>query len=286
MYCGILFNAPSLENGQTIACTYDFTHKKYDELKSRYPIEQIAGNGGDFERALNLCRWLAPNLAHKGDFSLTCDFEDNALFLLDYSFGISQCGINCACKAKILVECCLALGIFARRVSLYPNSPYDSDNHVVAEIYDRIRQKWIMLDPTTGGYFSDGLQPLNCLEMRENYAQFAGGSIILPKQRIQDIKKLLNKNLELNSYYAKNCFYLVVETDSGFGTSRTDCAYLIPKKFDYKTHYEKNADYILNFARINNWDKSAIDYLEKRLQSAKTFCPFIGSVSLWNAPTK
>ena len=31
-----------------------------------------------------------------------------------------------------------------------PYSPYDFDNHVVVEIYDK---KWIMLDPTTDGIF-------------------------------------------------------------------------------------------------------------------------------------
>ena len=47
-----------------------------------------------------------------------------------------------------------------------PYSPYDFDNHVVVEIYDK---KWIMLDPTIDGIFIDeNRTPLSLLEIREN----------------------------------------------------------------------------------------------------------------------
>ena len=74
--------------------------------------------------------------------------------LLAYSFQNQEHGINCLNKAKILAESCLALGIYARRVFLYPFSPYDFDSHVVCEIYEEKLRKWIMLDPTTDGYLS------------------------------------------------------------------------------------------------------------------------------------
>ncbi len=51
--------------------------------------------------------------------------------LLTYSFENDEHGINCLNKAKILAECCLALGIFARRVFIHPFSPFDFDSHVV-----------------------------------------------------------------------------------------------------------------------------------------------------------
>ena len=69
-------------------------------------------------------------------------------------------------KSKILAECCLALGIPARRVFIMPFSPYDTDNHVVNEIYDDTREKWVMMDPTTGGMFVDeNRTPLSLIEM-------------------------------------------------------------------------------------------------------------------------
>lgn len=90
--------------------------------------------------------------------------------LLTYSFENDEHGINCLNKAKILAECCLALGIFARRVFIHPFSPFDFDSHVVCEIFDEQRGKWIMLDPTTDGYFvNEDNVPLSMYEIRTNY---------------------------------------------------------------------------------------------------------------------
>ena len=284
VYCGILFNSLILEKGQKIVCSYDFANPKYEELKALYPIVKIAGNGGDFERAFRICKWLASNLSHQGDFSLTNNIEFNSISLLGYALGNSKCGINCVGKAKILVECCLALGIFARRIGLYPNSPFDTDNHVVAEIYDRKREKWIMLDPTSGGYFTDGEIPLSCLEMRENFALNAGGTIVLPRQRSISLEKLIEKNMNWNFYYAKNCYYMTVETVSSFGESGVALAYLFPVGFDYKANRKQNADFMLKTAIKEGWSKNAVKQLEKRMQSIEEFSLLVGSTSLWNAP--
>lgn len=77
----------------------------------------------------------------------------NALHLPPYSFQNKEHGINCLNKAKILAESCLSLGIYARRVFLYPFSPFDFDSHVACEIFDEKRSKWIRMDPTTDGDF-------------------------------------------------------------------------------------------------------------------------------------
>ncbi len=285
VYCGMIFNAAAFQTGRQIACSYDFTDERYQTLKERYPIEQVAKTGGDFERALRLCVWLAPNLTHKGDFVPAGKAEENAISLLDYSFGNSEHGINCTYKAKILVECCLALHIYARRVWLYPNSPYDGDCHVVVEIYDRAREKWIMIDPTTGGYFTDGKKPLSCLEMRKNFACRGDGTVVLMRQRTGDLQKLFIKNLNLNQYYAKNCFYIAVETVSAFGTEKkSDFAYLLPVGFDCKARQMQHAAWGLELGKKEKWENWAIEWFEKRKRSLETFTPLIGSPNLWNSP--
>lgn len=286
VYSGILFNSPTFEIGEDVVCSYDFANPKYEELKSRYPILQVSGKGGDFERALRICKWLAPNLSHQGDFSLTGNEEINAISLLDYALGNREHGINCVCKAKILVECCLALGIFARRIGLYPNSPFDTDNHVVAEIYDRKRNKWIMLDPTSGGYFTDGKNPLSCLEMRENFAFHAGGSIVLPRQKATSLEKLNERNVSWNFYYAKNCYYMTVETVSGFGENNSALVYLLPVGFDWKANRKQNADFMLKTAIKEGWGETAINSLEKQARSLEEFTPLVGSTTLWNTPIR
>ena len=88
-----------------------------------------------------------------------------------------------------------------------------------------------MLDPTTGGYFTDGKTPLSFLEIRECFAQNARGTVVLPRQRMTEFDKLAEKNLSWNYYYAKNCYFMTVETTSGFGKNDAEPAYLLPIGF-------------------------------------------------------
>lgn len=77
------------------------------------------------------------------------------LALLAYSLDNNSHGINCRSKAQILNEMCLALGIYARKVWIMPSSMYDTDCHVVNEVWDTALQKWVMLDVTNNQYWVD-----------------------------------------------------------------------------------------------------------------------------------
>ena len=169
IYSGILFHNQTFAEGNLdVQIRYDFACPEFVTLREMYDLERIAGKGSDFARAQRLLHHFAPRLHHGSwyDNHVPC----NALDLLEYSFDKPDQGINCLNKSKILAECCLALGIYARRVSIMPFSPYDFDNHVVTEIYDRELKKWIMLDATTDGYFVDeNKTPLSLLEMQENF---------------------------------------------------------------------------------------------------------------------
>lgn len=54
---------------------------------------------------------------------------------------------------------------------------------MVTEIYDRKREKWIALDPTYGSFFSDGVNPLSCQELRQAFAQRTPVSTVLNRQK-------------------------------------------------------------------------------------------------------
>ncbi len=285
IYCGMLYSGLHFEEGEPVPLFYHFGCPEFATLRKEYGIEGIAGRGGDFSMALKLCRWLAPNLSHAGDFSLTGGdgVPHNSLALLGYAFGRRDRGLNCVCKAKILQECCLALGIHARRVGLYPNSPYDIDNHVVVEIFDRKLKKWCMLDPTTGGYFTDGEKPLSCPEMRRVFAERRPGSAVVGRQR-ENLAVLREKNAEWNLYYAKNCYYFTVETVSGFGTDNARDAYVIPKGFDCRARNAKNAEFLLEKAREWEWDETAVQNIARWAEEMNARAPLIGSESLWAEP--
>ena len=287
VYCGALYNFQTFQHGEPFSCSFDFDDPLYDELKAKYPIEAVAGRGGDFERALRLARWLSPNLMHRGDYELSDDrrtIPQNALSLLEFSFGKPENGINCVAKSLILTACCLALGIYARRVSLYPASPYDGDNHVVTEIYDRKRGKWIMLDASVNGYVSDGKQPLSVLEMREKFAKMLPVSVVFPRQNPKNIDLLSRRNHEINTYYAKNLFYLTVELNSTPEGGREEC-HLIPEGFDVCARLKQNANHLLHLVEDMGADEDTLKACRSFREYAEAFRSRLGSPALWTPPS-
>ena len=244
IYSGILFHNQTFAAGKRKKIHYDFDDANLKILKDRYDLETIAGRGSDFVRALRLMRHLAPRLAH-------CSWYDNhvpcnGLDLLQYSLDQPERGINCLNKAKILEECCLSLGIYARRVGIYPFSPYDFDNHVVVEIFDRSTNRWIMLDPTTDGYFMDETgEPLSLLEMRRRFANDLGVTFVPSGTRKKDYFRLREKYPRSNAYICKNLFYFLVDGDCGFGEPK-ERLIVCPEHYNVRENQIRNIKYRLN----------------------------------------
>lgn len=243
VYAGVLFGFAQFENGAKKGVEYDFDCPEFTTLKEKYGLEEIAARGDDFTRAKRLLHYLAPRLHHDAwyDNRVPC----NALDLLAYSLNNPERGINCLNKSKILEECCLALGIYARRVAIMPQSPYDFDNHVVTEIYDRKREKWIMLDPTTDGYFVDeNKTPLSLTEMRKKFAADEFVTFAPSGSRLRDLRKLREKYADENAYICKNLFYFVVDKRSRFG-AQDGALYFLPKGYSIKASAVANHRYRL-----------------------------------------
>lgn len=218
VYRGILCNNKQFQQGKMQHVRYEFDAPEYEELRKKYGIDKIAGRGTDLQRSIRLMKYLTPRLTHSAwyDNSLPC----NALTLLDHSLNQPEHGINCLNKAKILEECCLALGIYARRVQFLPYSPFDFDCHVVTEIYDRERKKWCMLDPTTDNYLVDECGTvLSLMEAREKMAAAEFVTCIKATSREKELKKVAEKQVAMNAYYAKNLFRFQVDAVSRFGES-------------------------------------------------------------------
>lgn len=259
IYRGILFNNCEFYSGIYNKLVYDFACPQFTVLKEKYNLENIAKQGSELEKAIKLLNFFAPQITHKGDFqnNIRC----NALDLLDYRLKKPKNGINCLNKSKILQECCLALGIYARRVWLMPYSPFDTENHVVTEIYDFSLKKWIMLDMTSNGYFNnaDGL-PLSTLEIRHNLATNATCEFIKTTSTCEKyFSDMEMERLYYKQYFAKNLFYFYTELHNGYGNNNMRICF-IPKNFDL----EKNI---------------------QQKQLSKTDIPPIGDISiLLNAP--
>lgn len=285
IYSGILSNTREFAEGEAAEFVYDFDCPEYAVLREKYQLEKIAGKGTDFQRAVRLLRHFAPRLEHLGNYDN--HVECNALALLEYCYDKKEVGINCLNKSKILEECCMALKIYARRVSIGPFSPYDFDSHVVTEIYDRHLNKWIMLDMTSNGYYIDENSiPLSCWEMREKIANQDKVSILYPRQSAKDIDALWLKNIEDNAYYAKNMFYISMDKYSCFG-DKNECFTFLPKGHDLKKKRIANLKFKLKYADRLGFSDYLIESLNKSLEAAAEAEVKINSIShVWDSPIK
>ena len=259
IYSGILFNNQEFaSSGEMGEITYDFHCPEYKTLIEKYGIDKIAGEGTAFERAERLLHWMSPRLTHKSDYDNHIPF--NSLDLLDYSLDKPEQGINCVNKAKILAECCLALGIYARRVHIIPYSPYDGDNHVVTEIYAPENSGWIMLDPSMDGYLIDEAgRPLSVLAVREKFALQEPVSFAACEEEKTDIQKLRDIHMEDNAYYCKNLFRIGVDIYNGFGPGDNNALWLIPVGYSVKRSILANIAY-----RMRCWPEGK-DFFEEWL---------------------
>ena len=231
---GILRNNLEFEDGKDAEFVYDFGHEEYPELIAAYGIDRTAGEGSEFERALRLMNEYAPRLTHAGSYDNHVAM--NALALLEYSLDKKGNGINCLSKAQILNEMCLALGIYARKVWIMPYSAYDTECHVVNEIWDTTLNKWIMLDITANTYWVDAKRtPLSVLEIRQKCAMnefctpLDAGTYFDGKYRdVIDLEQIRDKDPGYFLYVLKNLAWIRYCSTCSVGRASASCA-LVPK---------------------------------------------------------
>lgn len=242
IFKGILFNNSEFAEGAEDSLVYTFDCSEFEALKQEYKIQEIAGSGTSFEKAVNLTRYFAPRLIHDGNFDnhISC----NAFELLRYSLNKPSCGINCLNKSKILQEVCLALKIPARRVWIMPYSPYDTDNHVVTEIYDNTLKKWIMLDITSNGYFVDAVDvPLSVIEIRQKFAMNEVCNFIKTVSECAEVFSSQEAEaVYYERYFAKNLFWFVIDKNNAYGDDG-ERLYFIPKGFNRRVWTKQNLKY-------------------------------------------
>lgn len=262
IYTGILTNFGDFKGKEILEFEYDFNCPEYKELIEKYNLKRIAGKGSSFERAKRLLNYFSRRLYHSSWYDN--HIECNALKLLEYSFCNKEQGINCLNKSKILEEVCLAVGIYARRVGIMPFSPYDLDTHVVIEMFDEQMNKWIMMDPTTNGYFiNENKTPLSIMEIRKLMAEQKFVTFVRSSDKLDDIYKLKEKRKDTNIYISKNMFRFSYEKYNGFGLKSGGMNYS-PRNYSIMDNLNKNRIYKLN--NIPPECESIRDEIEKQFE--------------------
>jgi len=230
IFTGLLKVFPlPVKKQDTVNFTFAFEHPKYEMLKMKYPIIDVAGNGDDFSKAVALLKWVSSNIYHMGNYSGS--IPANAISYLDHAFGKdSSCGINCVGLSTVLSECLLSIGIKARKVFIMPCSPYDGDNHVVVQAYIKEMNKWVMFDPTLNAYISNEQGDyLSLIELRHHLADQT--PVFFNREAKYNDDEWTEESAKSNiEYFAKNLFYFQMSETSTF-SDENDPAGLISNRF-------------------------------------------------------
>ncbi|WP_310604892.1 transglutaminase domain-containing protein [Anaerosporobacter sp.] len=252
MESGILSNNLDYGVGEDIALQYDFDKEEYAQLINQYKINDIAKTGTEFEQVKNLMNEFSRRLYHYSNYDNHIDM--NAIALLEYSLDNKKNGINCRSKSQILNEMCLALGIYARKVWIMPYSNYDTECHVVNEIWDTSLNKWIMFDITNNQYWVDDKgMPLSILEIREKGALQEFCTPIIPGESLSDLKKIKEQHMSEFIYIMKNVVY--TEYCDTYTTGESEKYYVLMPE-NIKTDYE----YLISEKAVQS---SPIKYVKK-----------------------
>ncbi len=166
IYTGLLRMSAEFQKGSVKSITYVTGKTK---LSALYPIAENAKGESDMARAVSLLNFISANMFHNGS-ALCKSMAPENIMSCSFRKG-KECGVNCMALSTALTACLLEVGIKARTVFMMPASPYDADNHVVAEAWLRDRRKWIMLDPTYNLYAYSENEPMSVLELRSRLAR-------------------------------------------------------------------------------------------------------------------
>jgi len=160
---------------------YDFTRlPAHDKLLKAYKLDEIAGQGSAFDRALRLMDWLSAHTWYNGMSIWSARLPDDGLKILRYahnrSFG--RC-LNCRHKAIALADCLRAAGMAAMPVGFcnYTYRPGEekvipTPNHLTVHLWLPEERRWVMLDPSFNSYVTDeNGRALNLIEIQKRHRQ-------------------------------------------------------------------------------------------------------------------
>ncbi len=185
-------------------------------LRTKYHLDSIAGNGDEFSRQWNLCRWLHHRIRHDG--SSANPKPANAEHIIEVCDAEGR-GVNCRMMATALNEFYLAMGYKSRHLTCLPYDTTDQDCHVIDMVWSDQYDKWLYMDPTFEAYWTDKFgTPLSPWEVRK---AMLNGDSLLVSDSINWNSQYYSR-LEYFNYMAKNLFRFSCPIESAYGYEARD----------------------------------------------------------------
>ncbi len=190
-------------------------------VRDFFPLDSIAGNGDEISRMKRIMYWLHDEIPHDGSGGFPQHTPRNAIDLYK-ACKEQHRGLNCRGLALVLSELYLAMGWPARALTCQPRK-YDSDPdcHVIDMVWSRDLQKWVWMDPSFAAFVTDenGLL-LHPGEVRQRLID--GRPLVLNEDANWNHKSKQTKKDYLETYMAKNLYYLSAYLHNGFGVESPD----------------------------------------------------------------
>ena len=188
------------------------TESELQELRRKYHLDEVAGQGDDVSRIINLMRWVHKTIRHDG--SSRNPQPANALHIFEVCEKEKR-GVNCRMLATVLNEVYLAMGFKSRHITCLPKWKDDPDCHVINVVYAPSLGKWIYMDPSFEAYFkNEEGELLSIAEVRQYIIQKK--KIVLDKEANHNGEEATPQEWYLD-YMSKNLFHFSCPAASEFG---------------------------------------------------------------------
>lgn len=209
-------------------------------IRRHFNLDSIAGKGDEISQIKNLMTWVHNRVRHDGNSSNPA--SKNAIDIINVCDTENR-GVNCRMLATVLNECYLAMGFKSRFITCMPKE-YINDCHVINAVYSDTLGKWLWMDPTFDAYVSDEKGDLlSIAEVRERLR--AGKPLVLNEDANWNNEQKQTKEYYLDSYMAKNLYWLTAAMHSGYNveTTRTAGGYVDLFPSGFSTSY-KSSEYL------------------------------------------
>ena len=184
--------------------------KELKDLRERYHLDKIAGNGDEVSRLKNLMLWVNRQVEHDG--SSNPPPKRNAPALLDAAKQEKH-GLNCRMMSTVLNDVLLAEGFATRHVTCMPKNPDDPDCHVINLVYCRSLAKWVWMDASFAGYWTDDKNTL--LSIQEVRDRIRSGNPIHAALTLHHNAERYTQTDYLD-YMTKNLYWFLTPIESRF----------------------------------------------------------------------
>lgn len=220
--------APGFLDILTSAGDYNYNDKRYipefgyqscndkelKNLREKFNLDLIAGDGDDFDKANNIMHWIHKTITYDG--SCQNPSSKNSIDLIEICKTENR-PLNCRMMATIMNECCLAIGLKSRFITCMPKEIKYNDCHVINIVFVNELNKWVWFDPSFDLYVIDEKDNiLSVEEVRE-------GLIINKPMKISNDSIIYNgttitSDIYLKSYMAKNLYRIECTQVSEYDT--------------------------------------------------------------------